>query len=88
MTACGGQHGRVAKCLLLEDGRNRTLVAFHLPEAVVPKEPPHPHPAADCAIADAARSGGGVDELASARSFVPMLAQRHGNPVTAGQQEK
>ena len=88
MTACGGHHGRVVTCLLLEGGFNRTLVAFQLPEFVIPKDPPHLHPAADCATADAAQSGGGADELASARSFVAMLAQREVNLVSAGQQEK
>jgi hypothetical protein len=88
MTACGRQHGRVAKCLLLEGGLKQTLVAFHLPDFVIPKDPPHLHPAADYATADAARSGGGVDELASAHSFEAMLAQREVNPVSAGQQEK
>jgi len=39
MTACGGHHGRVVKCLLLKGGLNQTLVAFQLPEFVIPKDP-------------------------------------------------
>jgi len=53
-----------------------------------PERPPHLNPAADYATAATARSGGGVNELASARSFVTMLAQKEGDPVNAGQQEK